>query len=78
MKHLLTALFTVVGLGLLSFSPSQKSNFNIRESINTLEDMKEWMIYDIEINDIDKEKGLLYIENIDIVTKKLNALNQIK
>ena len=78
MKKLLTVLLTLVVLSLFSFSPSQKNDFNIRESINILEDMKEWMLYDIEINDIDKEKGLLYIENIDIVTKKLNTLNQIK
>tara|TARA_R110000868_G_scaffold38320_1_gene134317 strand:+ start:7784 stop:8020 length:237 start_codon:yes stop_codon:yes gene_type:complete len=78
MKKLLTVLLTLVVLSLFSFSPSQKDDFNIRESINILEDMKEWMLYDIEINDIDKEKGLLYIENIDIVTKKLNTLNQIK
>jgi hypothetical protein len=71
MKHLLTALFTVVGLGLLSFSPSQKSNFNIRESINTLEDMKEWMMYDIDVQDVDQEKGSLYIENIDKVLERL-------
>lgn len=71
MKHLLTVLLTVVGLSLLSFSPSQKSSFNIRESINTLEDMKEWMIYDIDVQDVDQEKGLLYIENIDKVLERL-------
>ena len=70
MKKLLTALLLLVVISLTSFKKEENS-FHIRESINTLEDMKEWMLYDIEINDIDREKGSLYIENIDIVLLRL-------
>ena len=76
MKKILTMSVVIM---LLSFTSSKSSNnFKIDEVINTLEDMKEWMLYDIETNDIDKQKGLIYIENIDIATERLKTLNPIK
>tara|TARA_R110000772_G_scaffold59348_1_gene134357 strand:- start:608 stop:838 length:231 start_codon:yes stop_codon:yes gene_type:complete len=76
MKKILTMSVVIM---LLSFTSSKSSNnFKIDEVINTLEDMKEWMLYDIETNDIDKEKGLIYIENIDVATERLKTLNPIK
>jgi len=73
MKNLLTVLLVLLVISLTSFTKEENPS-HIRESINTLEDMKEWMLYDIELNDIDKEKGSLYIRNIDLVLLRLNQL----
>lgn len=45
----------------------------LRESIHTLEDMKEWMKYDIESGVIDSINGEAYILNIN---ETLNTLRQ--
>jgi len=58
---------------LLSFTPSKSDNtFQINEAINTLEDMKEWMEWDMYTGDIDSMKGALYIENIESTILKLS------
>lgn len=58
---------------LLSFTLSKSNNnFQINEAINTLEDMKEWMMWDMYTGDIDSMKGALYIENIESTILKLN------
>jgi hypothetical protein len=63
MKKMLTIPVIII---LLSFTPSKSDNtFQINEAINTLEDMKEWMEWDMYTGDIDSLKGALYIENIE-------------
>lgn len=72
MKKLLTMLVVLLVISLSSFK-QERSTFNIRESINTLEDMKEWMMYDIDQNDVNRSKGEIYIENLDEVIKRLQS-----
>jgi len=59
---------------LLSFASSKpNNNFQINEAINTLEDMKEWMMWDMYTGDIDSMKGALYIKNIESTILKLSV-----
>jgi len=44
---------------------------NIDESINTLEDIKEWMIDDVNNYYMDGERGMLYIQNLNQVIDRL-------
>jgi hypothetical protein len=66
----------MIGLLLLlsSFVPptTTPTQFNINETINTLEDMKEWLQWDIEQEKIESNIGKLYIINID------NCINRLK
>jgi len=64
-----STLFTLMALALFSFSPT---NRNIDESINTLEDIQEWIASDVDDGYTDGERGASYILNIDQVIKRLN------
>ena len=44
-----------------------------REAINTLEDLREWITFDIAENRTDSILGATYIENIDQVISKLQS-----
>ena len=44
-----------------------------REAINTLEDMKEWITYDIEECRVDSITGATYIYNINQVLSDLKT-----
>jgi hypothetical protein len=77
MKKML--IMPVILIILLSFASSKpNNNFQINEAINTLEDMKEWMEWDMYVGDIDSIKGALYIENIESTLVLLTHKNQLK
>ena len=67
MKKILTI---VILLTLFGFTST--STFNITETISDLEDMKEWMQYDIKTEAVDSVVGVLYISKIDICIQRLS------
>lgn len=45
--------------------------FDLIESVNTIEDMIEWIVADIQSEDIDPAIGVGYLENLDFLLTKL-------
>ena len=69
MKKLFLSIAT---LSLMSFtSVTIYKNYVLSESINTIQDMKEWMTQDIENGNIDQELGQTYIDNLEQVENDL-------
>ena len=69
MKKLFLSITT---LSLMSFSSvTIYQNYLISESINQVQDMKDWMKQDIENGNIDQELGEIYIENLSEVETNL-------
>ena len=63
MKKLFLSITT---LSLMSFSSvTIYQNYLISESITNIQDMKEWMMQDIESGNIKPELGETYIEVLD-------------
>ena len=69
MKKLFLSIAT---LSLMSFTSVKiYQNYVLSESINTIQDMKEWMTQDIENGNIDQELGQTYIDNLEQVENDL-------
>ena len=63
----------LISLVLVLFSSNQdQSKADNYEVINTLEDMKEWMDWDVINGDLDSDKADIYKENINRCITKLN------
>ena len=63
----------LIALALVLFSSNQdQSKADNYEVINTLEDMKEWMDWDVINGDLDSSKADIYKENINRCIIKLN------
>jgi hypothetical protein len=63
----------LIALVLVLFSSNQdQSKADNYEVINTLEDMKEWMDWDVINGDLDSSKADIYKENINRCITKLN------
>jgi len=58
-----------------SLSAQQISNIAYIESVNTVEDIVEWMHQDIENGIIDKEYGETYVKNLIDLLSKLEDIN---
>lgn len=58
-----------------SLSVQQISNIAYIESVNTVQDIVEWMHQDIENGVIDKEYGETYIQNLIDLLSKLEDIN---
>ena len=59
-------------LSLMSFSSvTIYQNYLISESINNIQDMKEWMKQDIESGNIKQELGENYIEWLELTEEQL-------
>jgi hypothetical protein len=59
-------------LALMSFTSAKLyNNYKLSESLNTIQDMKEWMMQDIESGNIDPELGQTYIDNLETVETDL-------
>ena len=57
---------SISALSLMSFSSvTIYQNYLISESINNIQDMKEWMMQDIDSGNIKPELGKHYIEVLD-------------
>jgi len=69
MKKLFLSIAT---LSLMSFSSvTIYQNYLISESINNIQDMKEWMKQDIESGNIKSEIGENYIERLEVTESQL-------
>ena len=62
----------LIALVLVLFSNQDQSKADNYEVINTLEDMKEWMDWDVINGDLDSSKADIYKENINRCITKLN------
>jgi len=62
----------LIALVLVLFSNQNQSKADNYEVINTLEDMKEWMDWDVINGDLDSSKADIYKENINRCITKLN------
>ena len=58
-------LISVSALALMSFTANKVIDYKLSESINNIQDMKEWMMQDIEQGRIDPELGEYYIQYLD-------------
>ena len=54
-------LISISALALLSFTTNKVINYKLGESITNIQDMKEWMLQDIESGKIDPELGKHYM-----------------
>ena len=54
-------LISISALALLSFTTNKVINYKLGESITNIQDMKEWMLQDIESGRIDTELGEHYM-----------------
>ena len=54
-------LISISALALLSFTTNKVINYKLGESITNIQDMKEWMMQDIESGRIDPELGEHYM-----------------
>jgi len=63
----------LIAIALVLFSSNQdQSKADNYEVINTLEDMKEWMDWDVINGDLDSNKANIYKVNINRCITKLN------
>ena len=63
----------LIAIAMVLFSSNQdQSKADNYEVINTLEDMKEWMYWDVINGDLDSNKADIYKENINRCITKLN------
>jgi hypothetical protein len=63
----------LIAIALVLFSSNQdQSKADDYEVISTLEDMKEWMDWDVINGDLDSDKADIYKENINRCITKLN------
>ena len=63
---------SIATLSLMSFtSVKLYHDYKLSESLNTIQDMKEWMKQDIESGNITPELGQTYIDNLEQVETDL-------
>jgi len=69
-------LFVGAILSSLAFTSVDYRNYNenYRETVNTLEDLQEWIAWDIKSGDIKPCIGVGYLENIDECLSRLENL----
>ena len=71
MKKLLIAAST---LAIMSFTANKVYNRHLGEAVTNIQDMKEWMMQDIEHGRIDPELGENYIEWLEVTEDHLIEL----
>ena len=71
MKKLLIAAST---LAMMSFTANKVYNYHLGEAVTNVQDMKEWMMQDIEYGRIDPELGQYYIEYLNMTEDHLIKL----
>tara|TARA_R110002012_G_scaffold40991_2_gene112569 strand:+ start:1353 stop:1571 length:219 start_codon:yes stop_codon:yes gene_type:complete len=67
-------LFIATAITCFAFT-EKENNTNYIEVVNTLEDMQEWLVADIQNEQIDQEIGRLYLENIDDCLSRLEDMD---
>jgi len=75
MKKLITILLCVGTLFITTSSKlfNKDQTHEHRETVNTLEDLREWITYDIAEHRTDSSLGATYLENIDQVINELQS-----
>lgn len=63
---------SIVSLILILFSFTTPQEPEIRETVNTLEDLIEYIEYDVEGGNIDPATADTYIYNLDLCIERLN------
>ena len=71
MKKLLIAAST---LAMMSFTVNKVYNRHLGEAVTNIQDMKEWMMQDIESGRIDPELGENYIDWLEVTEDHLIEL----
>ena len=80
MKKIKLTILTLL-LGSMCYGQTQVQNDSITklisyvESKNTIEDMIEWMRWDIQEGKVNKEVGELYVQNMIDLLSKLEDIN---
>ena len=69
-------LISVSALALMSFTANKVYNYHLGEAVTNIQDMKEWMMQDIEHGRIDPELGQYYIEYLDATENHLIELSE--
>ena len=64
-------LISVSALALMSFTANKVIDYKLGESINNIQDMKEWMVQDIESGKIDPELGKHYMYWLEVTEDQL-------
>ena len=71
MKKLLIAAST---LAMMSFTVNKVYNRHLGEAVTNIQDMKEWMMQDVESGKIDPKLGENYIEWLEVTEDHLLEL----
>tara|TARA_R100001510_G_C7558666_1_gene139551 strand:- start:122 stop:391 length:270 start_codon:yes stop_codon:yes gene_type:complete len=58
-----------------AFTPKKEYNINYIEVVNTLQDMQEWLVVDIQNKEISQELGRAYLQNIDECLSRLEDMD---
>ena len=58
-------IISISALALMSFTANKVYNYHLGEAVTNIQDMKEWMMQDIEHGRIDPELGQYYIDYLD-------------
>ena len=64
-------ILSISALALMSFTANTVYNYHLGEAVTNVQDMKEWMMQDIESGNIDPELGQTYIDNLEEVETDL-------
>ena len=69
-------ILSISALALMSFTANKVIDWKLSESINNVQDMKEWMLQDIESGNIDEEIGKNYIYWLEVTEDQLIDLTK--
>ena len=58
-----------------AFTSKKEYNENYIEVVSTLQDMQEWLVADIQNEEISQELGRAYLENIDECLSRLEDMD---
>ena len=69
-------ILSISALALMSFTANKVIDWKLSESINNVQDMKEWMLQDIQSGNIDEETGKNYIYWLEVTEDQLIDLTK--
>jgi len=75
-KTMKKIILSISALALMSFTVNKVIDQRLSESINNVQDMKEWMLQDIESGNIKPELGEQYIYWLEVTEDNLIDLTK--
>ena len=69
-------ILSISAWALMSFTANKVIDWKLSESINNVQDMKEWMLQDIQSGNIDEETGKNYIYWLEVTEDQLIDLTK--